>query len=115
MTIEEIFGNFADKYQNFNWWMILGSESIAHFVPELKKEIGQDNPIFQYPVYDVAKCLANDDVLFLIADGSKEGLWRIYHLTYTENNIIGFPQYQEFTDRKSVGDFIEKQFIADFL
>ena len=38
-------------------------------------------------------------------------IYRIYHLTYSANNLDGFPQYKEFTDAKEVLVYIENQFI----
>lgn len=116
MTIEEIFYNLFEKYgDEFNWRLIPLIESQGVFVDELKRELGEENDIFQDRVYAVATCDSNDDVLFLICNGSVEELWRIYHLTYTSNNSQGFPQYKEFLSRKDVGDFIENQFINEFL
>ena len=116
MTIEEIFYNLFEKYgDEFNWRMIPLTESQGAFIDELKRELGEENDVFQDKVYAVAKCDSNDDVLFLVCNGSVEGLWRIYHLSYTSDNSPGFPRYKEFSSRKAVGDFIENQFINEFL
>ena len=116
MTIEEVIENLFDTYgEEFNWWMIPLTQSRGFFVEELKRELGEENAVFQNQVYAVARCIANDDVLYLICDGSTGGLWRIYHLTYISDNAPGFPHYKEFTSRTAVGEFIEEQFIHKFL
>lgn len=115
MTIEEVFYKLSEKYgDEFNWRLITLTESQGNFTDELKRELGEESNIFQNTVYAIAKCDSNDNVLFLISDGSVEGLWRIYHLTYTSNNLPGFPLYNEFTSRNAVGEFIENQFINEF-
>lgn len=116
MTIEEIFDKLFEKHgDEFNWRMIPLAKSQDTFVDELKRELGEENELFHNRVYSVAKCDSNDDVLFLIRNGSAGELWRIYHLTYTSNNSSGFPRYEEFTSVNAVGDFIENRFINEFL
>ena len=116
MTIEEIFCNLYEKYgEEFNWSMVPFTQSKGFFVDELKKELGIDNSLFHKNVFAVAKCDSNDDVLYLIGDGSVEGIWRIYHLTYSTNNSDGFPCYEEFTSRCDVGSYIEKMFVNENL
>lgn len=115
MTIEEVFYNLYEKYgDKFNWCMIPFTTQ-GTFVDELRRELREESYIIQDKVYAVAKCDSNDDVLFLICNGSAEGLWRIYHLTYTSNNLPEFPRYEEFMSRNAVGNFIENQFINEFL
>lgn len=116
MTIDEIFCNLYEKYgESFNWSMVPLTQTKGFFVNELKKELGCDNSIFQNKVYAVAKCESNDDVLYLIVDDSVEGLWRIYHLTYSYDTIDNFPHYEEFASRQEVGVYIEKKYIDEYL
>lgn len=116
MTMEAIICHLVEKYgDEFNWRMIPSMASQGAFVDELKRELGEESDIFHDRIYAVAKCDSADDVLFLIGDGSTEELWRIYHLTYTADNAPGFPRYQEFSNGKAVGDFIEDQFVREFL
>ena len=43
MTIEEIFSDLYDKYdEDFNWYMIPLTQADGVFVTELKNEIGED-------------------------------------------------------------------------
>ncbi|MGN0696851.1 MAG: hypothetical protein ACI4J5_08825 [Oscillospiraceae bacterium] len=115
-TIEEVFCDLCDKYgKELNWTMIPFTQARGYFVDELKKELGCDDPMFQKEVYAVAKCDSNDDVLYLIGEGSDEGLWRIYHLTYSHSDPKDRPRYEEFTSRQDVGSYIEKVFVKEYL
>ena len=103
MTAEEYFELLYEKYgDDFNWMMI--SFSNKHFVEELIRELGANAP--DAPVYSIAKCASNDNVLFLIGD-----VFRIYHLTYSATNAKGFPKYIEFCDLASAMEHIEKEYL----
>lgn len=116
MNIDDIFNNLNNKYgDEFTWRQISLSESTGYFVSELMKELGNDNAIFKQTVSCLARNDANDDVLYHLYDDNKNEIYRIYHLTYSSNNSIGYPKYEEFTDIKSLNDFIEKQFVDEFL
>lgn len=112
MTIEEVFYALADRYgDELNWRLLEKTESQAAFVRELKRELGAENEIFTGSVCAVAKCDANDDVLFLIGDRTVGERWRIYHLTYSAENSSGFPRCVEFADVSAVGRYIEEQLV----
>ena len=112
MKIERILYHLAEKYgDEFNWRIIASIESQGAFVDELRRELGDDDKIFQSSLSVVAKCDSNDDVLFSLRDERNGELWRVYHLTYTANNAPGFPRYEEFTSEEAVGQWIEHQFL----
>lgn len=116
MTIEEIMGDLASEYgEDFNWRLICSSESREHFLSELKKELGSEHSIFSNSIWAVAKCESNDDVLYLICDPIAGEIWRIYHLTYSANNTIGFPEFEEFKSRKAAADYIQQRFVIEYL
>lgn len=118
MNIDEIINNLNDKYgEEFTWQLIPISKSTGYFVNELMKELGSENSIFKEKVICLARNDANDDVLYMIYDENddKNKIYRIYHLTYSSNNSIGYPKYEEFTNLKAVSDFIEKQFVNEYL
>lgn len=47
MTIEEIFSDLYDKYdEDFNWYMIPLTQADGVFVTELKNEIGEDHFLY---------------------------------------------------------------------
>lgn len=39
----------------------------------------------------------------------------IFHLTYSENNLGGFPKCQKFVSIEEVKEFVEKQFVEEYL
>lgn len=53
--------------------MIPSTQSQGALVDELKRELGEENDLFQDGVYAVAKCDSNDDALFFISHGSENG------------------------------------------
>lgn len=103
--ISEII-RLSDKYgEEFNWGIVPKENG---FVEALKKEVD----ISQYDdVKAIARSYSCDDVLFLLDNN----IYRIYHLTYSMKNINGFPRYIEFFDVKKVVDYIENQFIEEYL
>lgn len=112
MTIEEIMYQFDKEYgEDFNWIMIPLSQSNGYFVDELKRELDENDIFLRNKIWAVAKCTSNDDVLFL----SEGDICRIYHLTYSRNNEKGFPQYVEFMNKRLAFEYIQNQFITEYL
>ncbi len=106
MTAEEWFSVFAERYgDDFNWEIIPFSKH--SFVDELKKELG--DKAHNTSICSIAKCYSKDDVLFLF-----DGKYRIYHLTYSHNNLEGWPRYKEFSDLSSAMKFIEKEYVEEY-
>ena len=95
-----------DKYgEEFNWGIVPQENG---FVRELSRETN----VSEYEeVRAVARCYACDEVLFLFDNN----IYRIYHLTYSINNLNGFPRYKEFLDAEKVVEYIENQFIEEYL
>lgn len=95
-----------DKYgEEFNWGIVPQENG---FVRELSKETN----VSQYEeVRAVARSYACDEVLFLFDNN----IYRIYHLTYSMNNLNGFPRYKEFLDAEKVVEYIENQFVEEYL
>lgn len=86
MTAEEVFCDLGDKYgDEFNWYMIPLTNKA--FVSELKREIGEAHFLYNKPLWAVAKCDSNDDVLFLTAEGGTD-VYYIFHLTYSREPLI---------------------------
>ncbi len=100
-AISEI-NKLEEKYgEEFNWGTALNPE---YFEAELKRE----TTIAPFKsVKTIARSCSNDDVLFVLDDE----VYRIYHLTYSG----GKPRYQEFNDVQTVVDYIEKQFINEYM
>ncbi len=113
MTAEEVFCDLGDKYgDDFNWYMIPLTNRT--FVVELRREIGEKHFLYNKPIYAVAKCDSNDDVLFLSADDGKD-VYYIFHLTYSGLNSEGFPKHKKFANLQAVKEYIEREFIAEYL
>lgn len=103
--IREI-SQLCDKYgDDFNWGIVPEKNG---FVSELRKE----TDISQYSeAVAIARSYSCDDVLFLL-DNS---IFRIYHLTYSSYNANDFPRYIEFSSAEKVIEYIENQFVEEYL
>ena len=89
-------------------------KEVTGFVNELKSELSNDDVVKNADVIALAKSYSNDDVLFLIENNAKK-VYRIYHLTYSKCNAKGFHRYIEFEDINSIREYLEKEFISDFI
>ena len=96
------FDRLEEKYgDDFNWGTDLNCD---FFQNQLTREA--DLTPYQ-EVKALAKCYSNDDVLFLL----NNKVYRIYHLTYSN----GEARYIEFQNRKDVIEYIEKQYVDEYL
>ena len=115
MSMEDIVELCEEKFgDDFNWWMLPEEKREAPFVPELKLELGEDDPFFDGRVYAIYKCDANDDMLFqsIRKDGTE--IWRIYHLTYSHRREIeGFPIRWDFESGQKAAEYIINQYVED--
>ena len=122
MTIEEIFSDLYDKYdedlfedlKNMTCFHKLSYKFTEEdmdkkgTVAELNKEIGQDHFLYGKKIQAVAKCESNDDVLYVIDNGRNADSYYIFHLTYSKHNPAGFLRYEELKDVYAVKAFIEQ-------
>ncbi|MBR1737525.1 MAG: hypothetical protein IJ736_11010 [Firmicutes bacterium] len=112
MTMEEIIAEMEREYgEEFNWRAIGLGQGSEYFVDELKKEVNESDGFLKNGVRAAAKCESEDNVLFC----SKDGVWRIYHLTYSANNIKGYPKYIEFDSEKEAAEYIKNKFTKEYL
>ena len=103
-----MFSKLEEKYgDDFNW----GVTDNSGFLVEVTSELNNQHPLFDRIEKVIARCYSNDDVLFLLNNGN----YVIVHLTYLKINTAGFPAYKEFSDICTALEFIEKQFVSDFL
>ncbi|MBT9775262.1 hypothetical protein GPL15_01905 [Clostridium sp. MCC353] len=108
MTAEEIFNDLSCKYgDDFSW--ILVPLTNRSFVTELKEEIGSAHFLYYKQIWAVVKCESNDDVLY----AADNGMYYIFHLTYSSHNTDGFPKCREFTSIDEVKVFLEKSFLEE--
>ena len=100
-VIAEI-NNLEQKYGvDFNWGTEMDN---IFFEKELRKELVMS---LDSNIKALARSYSDDDVLFLL----DEEIYRIYHLTFSG----GTPRYIEFADGKSAVEYIEKQFVEEYL
>ena len=78
--------------------MIPFSQAGGALVEELKKEIGQEHSLYYKKIRAVAKWESNDDVLYVTGDELGTDIYYIFYLTYSKQNLKGFPKYKRFTD-----------------
>lgn len=82
-------------------WIII--EDGSSLEVELQRELNKEHFLYGRYFKTIAKCEYNDDVLFYM-DNSR---YVIVHLTYSRNNIEGFPKYKVFNEFKEVIDYYE--------
>lgn len=115
MTLEDVFADLYAKYgEELPWGLITDSKSAGMFVVELKKELKDKNGLLHYEINAVARSYAADDVLYRLRCDWQNELYRIYHLTYSEQNSEGFPKYIEFTQIQQVKDYIEQEYVKNY-
>ena len=116
MTTEEIFCDLSNQYgEDFNWHMVPLSQSNGFLVKELKKEIGEGHFLYYKEIWAVAKCTSNDDVLYVTSEELGTDVYYIFHLTYSHQNIEGFPKCEKFADIQAVKEFIEQSFVQNYM
>ena len=113
MRVEEVFSCLEEKYgEDFNWFVLSDAES---YVSELKREFGQNHFLYEKSIKAVAKCEANDDVLFETESDESIKEYYIIHLTYSKHLKESFPKYKKYTNIKAVKEEIERVFVEEYL
>ena len=110
MSIEELLGNMMEKYgeDEFTWGLVPFNQSEGSFVHELYSELSETHPLYKRKIrWAVARCYANDDVLFL----GEDGVYYIVHLTYSKTNSQNYPCHLEFLDLQAAMKHIEEQYL----
>ena len=64
---------------------------------------------------DTGEVTTNDDVLYVLRNGTGRNIYYLVHLTYSAHNVDGFPQYEEFADLFAVKEFIERSYIENYM
>ena len=114
MTIKDVLLELINKYgEEFNWYLLPITDKC--FVSELKREIGKKHPLQEKSISAVAKCASNDDVLYMTLNDTGRNIYYIFHLTYSDEKVDGFPKCERFTDTLAVKSFIEQSFITDYI
>lgn len=103
---EKVFEHCSE----LNWKMIPFVQTGGNYVGELKRELGECELSWEN-IYAAARSETGDDVLFYLPGE----VWRIYHLTYSENEREGYPLYREFPDIQAVIDHIRREYAGENL
>lgn len=114
MTAEQLICGLAEKYgEEFNWRII--PQSNYFFVNRLKEEISGNPEFFTAKIVRaIAKCDSDDGVLYCFSEGGSE-VFYIFHLTYSQHIAEGFPKYVKFCTAEEAAEYIENNFVAEFL
>ncbi|MBQ8966341.1 hypothetical protein [Ruminococcus sp.] len=102
MTAKKMISALAEKYGDEFIWSPLADGSF------FERQLVKESDIEPERITALAKCEANDDVLYHI--GGEELPWRIYHLTYYCR-----AKYKGFSSAEEACDYIEKCFIEDYI
>ena len=107
MTVYNTLFDLSSQYgEAFPWYILPPDQS--YYVDELRKEMDTRHPLLQKTIHAIAKCQANDDVLFVCGDSWQQPSYVIVHLTWQTNNTAGFPHYESFADVDSLREWLEK-------
>ena len=107
--VTKIFDKLENKYgDDFGWYRV--SSEMDSFVSEAYREIKQDHPLFGLKLSCLAKCEGNDDVLYL----TEYGQFVVIHLTYSENNIPGYPRYKLLDTHQELNEYLEQDVMSKF-
>lgn len=78
------------------------------FVSELKRELGQGHYLYDQQMWVIAKCEKNDDVLYVAGTDDGTDIYYIFHLTYSEHNVAGFPKSPKFLGIEALREYLEQ-------
>lgn len=110
MTAEQAFRDLYNQYgEDFNWRTLPPAQD--SFVAELKAEIGPAHFLYHAALSAVAKCDANDDVLFFAGNEAGEDIYYLVHLTYSRHNAKGFPAFHKFAGIARAKEYIARQYV----
>lgn len=84
-------------------WIILNSKQSSSFVKELHSELTETHPLYCTEAMAYAKSENSDDILFSLDNGK----CAIIHLTYSRQNMNGFPKFTEFESIKEALESIK--------
>ncbi|MBQ3010196.1 MAG: hypothetical protein IJD81_03270 [Oscillospiraceae bacterium] len=111
MTAEEVFDDLAHKYgDDFTWRMLPFTNK--SFVRELHRELGEGHYFLNNPIYAVAKCDANDDVLYGCGREDEKDVYYVFHLTWQANNQAGYPKRKKLVGIDAVREYIENDYLS---
>ena len=106
--LDVLLNKLEKKYgDDFNWGILKDN----NFLNELHAELTAGHHLHGKARQALARCYSQDDFLFLLDDNS----YAIVHLTFSKNNINGFPLYKKFADLQSVINHIENEYLTEHI
>jgi len=87
---------------DFPWMPLNGSSSL---LKEAVRECAEGHPLCELIAEAVAKCEANDDVLFRLSDGRFAKI----HLTWAAQNTAGYPRFELLESARDVLSAIQTE------
>lgn len=107
MEIEKCFEELEKKYgEDFCWFRIDPEQN--GFVAEAYREITEGHSLYGMKLTCLAKCEANDDVLYI----TEHEQFVVIHLTYSENNAVGYPKYKLLDTHQELKEYLEQSYIS---
>jgi len=79
---------------------------MSRWLVELNAELGRTHPLYKKAKRAVARRYSQDDVLFELIDGK----YAIVHLTYSHNNLEGWPRFLLFGTFEEAERAIETEY-----
>jgi len=83
-------------------WDIIDAGSESKWLVQLNAELSQTHPLYRRATKALARCYARDDVLYRLEDGK----CAIVHLTYSRDNVDGWPRFVMFEKPEDAQKYI---------
>ena len=107
INFEQAFLKYFEIYgEDFYWYMLINNQE--YFEHQAKTEIREGHPCYGRTLHAIARCSANDDVLYTLDDDT----FVILHLTFTRNHEDKYPRTVFFSTTEEVLAYIERCYIA---
>ena len=91
-----------NNWKNNEDWELLDDNN-TYFFKELTNELTENHLLYNRVTKAIMRRFSQDDVLYLLEDGT----YAIVHLTYSKDNLQGWPKYKKFTTVEAVNKYIE--------
>ena len=103
MEIDKYFDELERKYgEDFSWFKVDPEKN--SFVSEAYREITEGHPLYGMKLTCLAKCGANDDVLYI----TEHGQFVVIHLTYSKSNKSDYPKYKLLDTHQELKEYLEQ-------
>ena len=101
--IDKCFEELESKYgEDFCWFKVISKQN--SFVSEAYREITEGHPLYGMKLTCLAKCEANDDVLYI----TEHGQFVVIHFTYSKSNKVDYPKYKLLDTHQELKEYLEQ-------